>query len=256
MLFYFFRGLSQMQNVFHFLSICEDGAGRERFLSAFQELIRHYGFEYYRMSRRSNQDITLNGTILVENLPTGWTEVYHAKKYDSVDPVKRTLGLLQKPFRWRDVIGLLPQASHRKRAAKLFQDAARMGMREGYAFPIHGRNGLLGGVFIGGQGSYLNPSELQLFETAMRAAFWKMLDLSGQLKEVLAVPDLSVAQMTKRELEVLTLLAQGLTSPEIGKRLTISNHTVDWYINGIQRKLEAKNRQHVVALAFRYGVIA
>ncbi|NTJ43372.1 LuxR family transcriptional regulator [Agrobacterium larrymoorei] len=245
-----------MHNVLQFLSVCDEGASRERFLAAFSELIRHYGFEYYRMSRRSDADVILNGAVLVEKLPSGWHEIYAAKKYDAVDPVKRTLGLLQRPFRWRDVIGLLPQASHRKRAAKLFQDAARMGMREGYAFPIHGRNGLIGGVFVSGQGCYFTPPELQLFEAAMRAAFWKMLDLSGQLKDVLTVPDLSVAQITKRELEVLTLLAQGLTSPEIGKSLSISNHTVDWYINGIQRKLNARNRQHVVALAFRYGVIA
>lgn len=245
-----------MHNVFQFLSLCDEAPSRDRFLSAFHELTHYYGFDYYRIARRAREDLTLTGIILAERLPEGWPEVYHAKKYGNVDPVKRTLGLLQKPFRWRDVVGLLPQATHRKRAAKLFQDAARFGMREGYAFPVHGRNGLLGGVFIGGQGCYFTASELMIFDTAMRAAFWRLLEISGQSKDVLALPDISVAQMTRRELDVLTLLAQGHTSPEIGKTLSISNHTVDWYINGIQRKFEAKNRQHVVALALRHGIIA
>jgi LuxR family transcriptional regulator len=62
--------------------------------------------------------------------------------------------------------------------------------------------------------------------------------------------------MTRREMEILNYLADGLTSMEISKLLAISNHTIDWYINGIQDKLNAKNRQHIVALAFRYGLIS
>ena len=57
-------------------------------------------------------------------------------------------------------------------------------------------------------------------------------------------------------MEAILLLADGLTSNEIAKQLTISSHTVDWYINGLQEKLKARNRQHVVALAFRLGLVA
>lgn len=245
-----------MQNVLEFLSTSDEATSRDRFLVSFQNLTSHYGFEYYRVARRSVDDLTMTGSILAERLPEGWSAVYHAKKYGNVDPVKKTLGLLQKPFRWRDVVNLLPQATHRKRASKMFQDAARYGLREGYAFPIHGRSGLLGGVFIGGQGCYFNTSELSILDAAMRAAFWRLVDFSGHSDELLSVPDLSVAQLTRRELDVLALLAQGNTSPEIGKALSISSHTVDWYINGIQRKFDAKNRQHVIALAFRSGLIA
>ena len=62
--------------------------------------------------------------------------------------------------------------------------------------------------------------------------------------------------LTRRELEVLHFLADGMTSQEIGKILNLSSHTVDWYMNGIQEKLNAHNRQHVVALAFRNGLIS
>jgi LuxR family transcriptional regulator len=56
-------------------------------------------------------------------------------------------------------------------------------------------------------------------------------------------------------MEILHYLAEGMTSMEISKHLKISNHTVDWYMNGLQDKLRAKNRQQAVALAFRYGLI-
>jgi hypothetical protein len=44
-----------------------------------------------------------------------------------------------------------------------------------------------------------------------------------------------------------------MTSNEMGATLGLSAHTVDWYMNGIQEKLHAKNRHHVVAIAFRLG---
>ncbi len=245
-----------MHNVFQFLTQCYEAKTEDDFLSSFHELIRRLGFNFYRIMQRDVEDLTFTGTVLAEHLPSGWKEVYHAKKYGAIDPVKRTLGLLHQPFRCRDVVAMLPQATQRKRAAKLFQDAARFGLREGYAFPIHGRSGLLGGVFIFGDGRLLSTSELFIIDTAMRVAFWRLLDFSGQSEEVLSMPDLAGTQFTKRELDVLTLLTQGYTSPEIGKSLSISSHTVDWYINGIQRKLGARNRQHVVAIALRHGFIA
>ena len=57
-------------------------------------------------------------------------------------------------------------------------------------------------------------------------------------------------------MEALNYLADGMTSHEIARVLKISNHTVDWYMNGIQEKLKAKNRHHVVALSFRLGLIS
>ncbi len=247
---------ASMHNVFQFLTQCNEAKTEERFLSAFHEMTCQLGFDFYRVMRRDAEDLTFTGTVLAEHLPDGWKEVYHAKKYGNIDPVKRTLGLLHQPFRCRDVVALLPQVTQRKRAAKLFQDAARYGLREGYAFPIHGRSGLLGGVYIFGDGRLLSTSELFIIDAAMRVAFWRLLEFVGESDAVLSIPDMSATQFTRRELDVLTLLAQGKTSPEIGKSLSISSHTVDWYINGIQRKLEARNRQHVVALALRHGVIS
>jgi len=62
-------------------------------------------------------------------------------------------------------------------------------------------------------------------------------------------------KITRREIDVISHLAEGLTSPEIAKVLQISSHTVDWYIHGLQEKMRAKNRQHVVALALRQGLV-
>lgn len=245
-----------MQKVFDFLYTHAEPMGRSEFLSVFQSLISHYGFDHYRVFRRVVSHASVTDITLSEHLPDGWADLYRAKKYVEVDPVERAFCLMQVPFRWRDGIAFLSQATHRKRASELFQDAARSGLDEGYAFPIHGRNGLLGGVFISGRGCEFSAAELGTLDAAMRATFWRLAEFAGHMQELLARPNLSVAQLTRRERDVLNLLALGNTSPEIGHALSISSHTVDWYINGIQRKLDARNRQHVIALAFRCGLIA
>jgi DNA-binding NarL/FixJ family response regulator len=58
-------------------------------------------------------------------------------------------------------------------------------------------------------------------------------------------------KLTKRESEVLRLLAQGLTQDEIASRLTISPKTVGTHIEHVLSKLGVHNRAQAVAVAFR-----
>jgi orotate phosphoribosyltransferase-like protein len=51
----------------------------------------------------------------------------------------------------------------------------------------------------------------------------------------------------------LYLVAEGLVAPEIGRKLGISDRTVEWHIDKSMKKLEAKNRIQAVVLAIRDG---
>ena len=58
-------------------------------------------------------------------------------------------------------------------------------------------------------------------------------------------------KLTRRESDVLRLLAQGLTQDEIAGRLEISSKTVSTHIEHVLRKLGVHSRAQAVALAFR-----
>jgi DNA-binding NarL/FixJ family response regulator len=69
------------------------------------------------------------------------------------------------------------------------------------------------------------------------------------------LPPVVAAKLTARELEVLRLLADGLEAAEIATRLVISPRTVGTHLENIMRKLRARNRAQVVALAYREDLV-
>jgi two-component system, NarL family, response regulator YdfI len=61
--------------------------------------------------------------------------------------------------------------------------------------------------------------------------------------------------LTRREREVLQMLASGLGNKAIATRLTISEHTVKFHVASILGKLGAASRTEAVALGIRHGLV-
>ena len=61
--------------------------------------------------------------------------------------------------------------------------------------------------------------------------------------------------LSERELEIIDLVAQGLTNQEIGERLMISKRTVDNHVSNVFTKTGAKNRVALLNWAMDHGKI-
>ena len=61
--------------------------------------------------------------------------------------------------------------------------------------------------------------------------------------------------LTRREVEVLQMLAAGLSNKEIAARLNISEHTVKFHVASILGKLGAGSRTEAVSLGIRRGLV-
>ena len=64
-----------------------------------------------------------------------------------------------------------------------------------------------------------------------------------------------VEPLTRREREVLQMLAAGLGNKEIATRLAISDHTVKFHVASILGKLGASTRTEAVAIGIRLGLV-
>jgi PAS domain S-box-containing protein len=69
-------------------------------------------------------------------------------------------------------------------------------------------------------------------------------------------PAEATGALSPRERDVVSLAAQGLTSVEIAETLSLGRATVETHFRSAMRRLGARNRAHVIALALTRGEIA
>lgn len=78
---------------------------------------------------------------------------------------------------------------------------------------------------------------------------------SAMVRGLTASPGPGEMPLTARELEVLRLLAHGLSNREISKRLFIAETTVKFHVTNVMRKLEVTRRSEAVYVASQLGAI-
>ena len=64
------------------------------------------------------------------------------------------------------------------------------------------------------------------------------------------------AALTEREIEVLGLVARGLTADDIALKLEIVARTVRFHVDSARTKMGALNREEAIALVARAGLIS
>lgn len=105
----------------------------------------------------------------------------------------------------------------------------------------------------------------QILESVRRAAKGEVLIPVGLFAKAIARQRLEVtqkrdkermlAQFTPRELDVLSLLAEGMDTQDMSERLAIAPHTVEWHVRHVLEKLEVHSKLQAVIAAARKGLI-
>jgi two-component system, NarL family, response regulator len=110
------------------------------------------------------------------------------------------------------------------------------------------------GLHAGAQGYLLKdakPSELlNAIRTVERGQQYIPPDVGAKLVQRLSNPELS-----EREQEVLGLMAQGMSNPDIATALTIGESTVKSHVNRILSKLGVSDRTQAVIVAAKRGIV-
>lgn len=109
----------------------------------------------------------------------------------------------------------------------------------------------------GAMGYLLKNASIHDMARAIRAAHAGHPTLSPEATQALirAQTRVQPVELKERELEVLQLLAKGLTNPQIAENLSLSVSTIKFYVSTILEKLDVDTRTEAVAWAIQHGLV-
>jgi DNA-binding NarL/FixJ family response regulator len=118
---------------------------------------------------------------------------------------------------------------------------------------------------MGADGYILKDAAAPELVTAIRSILKGGIYLSPAISEILVrgyrgkkmpkYPQSPYEQLTRREREILKLLAEGSSVKEIANRLNLSIKTVDAHKNNLMKKLDIHDRTHLVRYAIRHKLV-
>lgn len=122
---------------------------------------------------------------------------------------------------------------------------------------------LAGALAAGVHGVIMRSADPDHVTTAIRAVHAERRYIDAALTPKLSAPRSRLSHLpgpvqqplSKREYQVLQLIADGLENQAIAKILFVSVETIRTHVKSILRKLAARDRTHAVAVAFRLGVL-
>lgn len=178
-----------------------------------------------------------------------WLAQYQQKDYERVDPVVVGCYRSFHPVDWR-------RLDWSARQARLYWDEAQAyGIgNQGYSVPVRGPKGQFAVFTVNG-----NCSD-QDWDHFIQARNRDLLLLGHYLNSrVLEFEprqqEFDTVSLSPREVDALTLLAQGHSRAQVAEVLQISEHTLRVYIESARFKLKAANTTHAIARATSIGLI-
>lgn len=213
----------------------------------FVEVMEGFGFDlvsYHHLAERFRK-IPLEKGFRIDSFPKDWIERYTDESYFEDDPIMLETRRRGAPFRWYDVEHASELTPRQK---SLFADLRAAGFKDGFAVPVFTRPGDVAYFGLGSTRGRVGLDEAGVLE--LQAFCQQMHVRYGDVVATLAAPSLS-----KRETEVLELIAQGRSNADIAETLQVSTHTVDTLVRRCFEKLGVSTRVEAALSAVGRGLI-
>ncbi|MEP7182221.1 MAG: LuxR family transcriptional regulator [Betaproteobacteria bacterium] len=223
--------------------------------AAMEAILQNLGFDsfLYAMTTdpRPNRE---SRSYCWTTLPREWVQEYDKNAYIEVDPRITESRGHTSPLVWDSATIVATP-----RAARFLDHAAQYGICSGVAIPISDGSDARIGIMFNSSISPVDPVRremimqelgiLMVIGTRFHDVFMARVIARG------VVPFHQGAPLSTRERQCLRLAAHGMTSPDIGFKLGITERTANFHFSNIISKLGVLNRQEAVAKAISQGTI-
>ncbi len=219
---------------------------RAQWLNAVRKMAREFDFTYGTLMREPLPEDDLLGSVVLEStVSLQFLHTFDQNRFLPHCPVLSRVASSLMPQCW----SLDDDNSQSPYPVRMERLMRQFGIINGVMIPVNGLNGQRHILRLDGDCN--RPTQAALNEIGMLALH--AFDVFNRLYQ----PDLGASKaLTKRELEVIHWTSQGKTSAEIGQILSLSDHTINAYLNNAMKKLDCVNRTQLVAKAIRIRLIA
>jgi len=191
---------------------------------------------------------------LMQNYPDDWMSYYEGENFESIDPVRRNIYSSANIFACKDLF----DSNHlTKKQLEMLKEAESAGFYNGVGIPLRSSRGAIAGIGASSSSKDLkisNQYSLSMANLLSQQFYSSFLNLKKQ-KLSSSNENLLEVSLTDREQEVLQWCGRGKTKWEVGRILSISEHTVGYHIKNSMKKLDANNTSSVLVRALARGFI-
>ena len=191
------------------------------------------GFDHCSFGMALPLPVSNRKIIIFNNYPKKWWDRYQSKNYVGIDPTIRHAITSTAPILW--------SAEAFASAPKMWEDVTSHGLTQGWGQPTRDDKGTKGMLTLSRGGEVISKDEIAA--NAVRMHYMAQMTMAGMSSHVLPkVLSEFRATLTPREKEVLRWAADGKTTYEIGKILSLSISAVNFHIKNSMIKLNANNK--------------
>jgi len=220
---------------------------RRQIANALVRITHEFGFRYFMLAKVPPVDeVLLERAILETNLPHEYIEEFDRRRLMRKCPISPILSEFALPLCW--TLDERMQLNGISFPPELVELQRQYGMTTSVAMALHSVDG--DGFRMRLDGSRPRLTQVELNEVGMI-----LLHAFSVFDKIRRAEPKNTGPLSTRELEVVRWTAQGKTSAEIGKILSLSDHTINAYMNNAIKKLDCVNRTQLVAKALRLRLI-
>ncbi|TCT44706.1 LuxR C-terminal-related transcriptional regulator [Martelella mediterranea] len=253
-------GLKKIDRILEFLVVAYEYGDVVSIQSAFERVIDDYGipyyglFEYYAFKTKAEERYR----VVLSRFPDNFVDRITQDYVKIVDGAWPSMAISRGAFFWgRHLYEFVDKSSELYKAfVSLNAEMDRYNMPNGMTLPVFDRRGMIGDLKLASSKEIeITPLETTLLAALADTFLKRILEISQKTPPYAAMPEY-MPPVSTRERAIMQGLADGKTSVEIAKELGLSNHTVNWYVTGLQGKFNARNRQNLITVAMRLGLIS
>lgn len=216
-----------------------------------RQVMSDLGYDHVNFSVKRDDDLheAHLGFGLYSTYPEDWQKYYISHDCIKIDPVLRCAISQYGPFKWADLERKLDLDRRQINFLRMGEEA---GLNNGLGIPFAGARSQIAGIALATSDPrirpYTNIDLLQAYANQFYTAYKRMVGNTARKSPTLTT-------LSEKEADVLRWIATGKTAHEVGERLSISHHTVNYHVRNIFTKLNLSTSIEAVLKAMDLDMI-